>query len=469
MAGITHSKLRNNDFSQGPVWKCVLAQAIPLMIAQLVQLLYNVVDRIYIGHMGDGQSLALTGIGLTFPIVTLVIAFAALFGTGGVPLFASERGAGDDAKAGRILGNSFLLLLISGGVLTVLCYLFHRPILFAFGASEASFVYASDYLRIYLIGTVFSVLATGLNGYINAQGFPTVGMASVVIGAVVNIALDPLFIFAFNMGVAGAAAATVISQGLSAVWVLGFLFSKHAIVPLKKNNIKLEKAIVRDISKLGASSFVFQATACGVQVACNTMLQAYGGDLYVGVMTVASSIREIFSLPVMGVVNGAMPVISYNYGAGAYDRARAGIRFNAAAGLGYTVAAWVLMLLLPRFFIGIFTDDPAVMEAGVPMLHIYFFGFAFMALQFTGQTTFQSVKDAKHAIFFSLLRKAIIVIPLTLILPAVGLGVKGVFLAEPISNVIGGTACFATMYVTVYRRLGRLADRQAAGVKEAGE
>lgn len=468
MSVLKRSGLKQNDFSQGPVWKCILAQAVPLIIAYLVQLLYNVVDRVYIGHMGDGHSLALTGIGLAFPIVTLVGAFTALFGMGGVPLFAAERGAGEDEKAGSILGNAFLLLLISGGALTIACYLFHRPILFAFGASEESFVYASDYLRIYLIGTIFSVLATGLNGYINAQGFPAVGMASVVIGAVCNIALDPLFIFVLKMGVAGAAAATVISQALSAAWVLAFLFSKRAVVPIRKMNIRLDAAVVRDIVRLGLASFIFQATACGVQIACNTTLQTYGGDLYVGVMTVANSIREILSMPVMGVVNGALPVISYNYGAGAYDRVRTGIRFNAVAGIAYTLVAWLLMLLFPSFFIGIFTDDPAVLDVGVPMLHIYFFGFVFMALQFTGQTTFQSVKDAKHAIFFSLLRKAVIVIPLTLLLPAVGYGVKGVFLAEPISNVIGGTACFVTMYFTVYRRL-KVKEEKNHRTEESGE
>lgn len=453
MSLIARRKMKNRDFSQGPVWKCILVQAVPLMIAQLVQLLYNVVDRIYIGHMGDSHSLALTGIGLTFPIVTLITAFAVLFGTGGVPLFSVERGKGDDSKAGRILGNSFLLLLITGIVLTAVCYLLHRPILFAFGASDQSFVYAAQYLRIYLIGTVFAVLSTGLNGYISAQGFPGIGMASVVIGAVVNIALDPLFIFGFGMGVAGAAAATVISQALSAAWVIGFLFSKRILIPLQKNNIHLEKEIVKDISKLGLSNFIMSATTFGVQVACNATLQVYGGDVYVGVMTVANSIREIFMLPVMGIINGAMPVISYNYGAKAYDRARAGIRFNTLAGSVYTLIAWLMILFFPGFFIGIFTDDPAIMEVGVPMLHIYFFGFVFMALQFSGQSAFQSLKDAKHAIFFSLLRKAFIVIPLTLILPAVGFGVKGVFLAEPVSNVIGGTACFVTMYLTAYRKL----------------
>lgn len=455
-AGTSGRAMRNNDFSRGPVWKCVLIQAVPLTIAQLVQMLYNIVDRIYIGHLGDGNSLALTGIGLTFPIVTLVGAFTALFGIGGVPVFAVERGAGNDEKAGRILGNAFTLLLLSGVSLTALGYAFNRPILYAFGASDASFVYASDYLRIYLIGTVFTVLATGLNGYINAQGYPGIGMASVIIGAAVNIALDPLFIFVLGMGVRGAAAATVISQALSAAWVLGFLFSKRAIIPIKKSNLKLDKSIVLDIGKLGLSNFVFQATTCGVQITCNTMLQAYGGDIYVGVMTVANSIREIVSLPLLGIVNGALPVISYNYGAKVYDRARAGIRFNAIVGFLYTLGAWLLMLFFPHFFIRIFTDDPAVIEAGAPMLRIYFFGFVFMAMQFTGQTSFQSVKDAKHAVFFSLLRKAIIVIPLTLILPAVGLGTKGVFLAEPVSNVIGGSACFLTMYFTVYRKLGKV-------------
>ena len=441
--------LRNNDFSSGPVWKCVLAQAVPLMIAQLVQLMYNVVDRIYIGHMGEGHSLALTGIGLTFPVVTLIIAFAALFGMGGVPLFSIERGAGRIEKAGRILGCSFMLLLVSSIALTALCYIFHRPLLFAFGASEASFVYAGDYLRIYLIGTVFSVMSTGLNGYINAQGFPGIGMASVA----ANIALDPIFIFVIGMGVAGAATATVISQALSAVWVLRFLFSSKAIIPLKKENLRIDKEITKDISKLGLSSFIMQATTCAVQITCNTTLQAYGGDLYVGVMTVANSIREIFMLPVMGIINGAQPVISYNYGAGDYDRARAGIRFNTLAGTLYTVFAWLAILLFPAFFIGIFSDDPAIMEIGVPMLHISFFGFAFMALQFSGQSAFQSLNYSGHAIFFSLLRKAIIVIPLTLLLPTLGFGVKGVFLAEPISNVVGGTACFLTMYFTAYRRL----------------
>lgn len=442
-----------NDFSKGPVWKNIVMQAVPLTIAQLIQLLYNVVDRIYIGHMDNGNSLALTGVGLTFPIVTLIMAFTALFGMGGVPLFSMERGGGDDEKAGRIMGNSFALLLVSSVILTVLGYVFCKPILFAFGASENSFIYAKEYLDIYLIGTICSMITTGMNGYINAQGFPKIGMLSIVIGAVVNIVLDPIFIFLLDMGVAGAALATIISQAISAVWVLHFLFGKKAILPLKKENIKISKNITKEIFKLGTANFIMQGTTCFVQVACNATLQSYGGDMYVGIMTVTNSIRDIFALPITGIINGAQPVISYNYGAKEYYRVKQGIHFNTIAGAAYTMLAWVLVLIFPRVWFGIFSDDLRMMETGIGMLQIYFFGFVFMALQFAGQSTFQALGDAKHSIFFSLLRKTIIVIPLTLILPVLGLGVKGVFMAEPISNVIGGVACYTTMRLTVYKKL----------------
>lgn len=442
------------DFSKGPVWKCIIAQAVPLTIAQLIQLLYNVVDRIYIGHLGEGNSMALTGVGLTFPVVTLIMAFTALFGYGGVPLFSMVRGSGDEKRAGRIMGNSFALLLVSAVVLMFLGYAFCKPILFAFGASEESFVYAKKYLDIYLLGTAFSMFSTGMNGYINAQGFPKVGMLSVIIGAVSNIVLDPVFIFGLNMGVGGAAFATIISQGISAVWILRFLFGKKVSIPLKIENIRIDKEITKNIIKLGTSSFIMQGTNCLVQVACNATLQSYGGDLYVGIMTVANSVREIFMLPISGIVNGAQPVISFNYGAKAYDRVKAGIRFNTIIGTVYTMFAWIMVLLFPRFLFGVFSDDLQMIEIGVEMLGIYFFGFVFMSLQFAGQSTFQALGDAKHAIFFSLLRKAIIVTPLTMLLPAVGFGVKGVFLAEPISNVIGGLACYTTMRMTIYKKLG---------------
>ena len=445
--------MAKNDFSKGPVWKCIAVQSVPLMVAQLVQLLYNIVDRIYLGHMGDGNSLALTGVGLTFPIVTLIAAFSALFGTGGVPLFSIEQGAGNEEKARKIIGNSFALLLIGAVVLTTAGYLFSRPILFAFGASEDSYVYAAQYLKIYLAGTLFSMVSTGMNGYINAQGFPKIGMLSVIIGALTNIILDPIFIFGMDMGVSGAALATVISQAISAAWVVRFLFSKKIPIPLSAGTIKMEKKLTKDICKLGTSNFVMSGTNCLVQVVCNSTLQIYGGDLYIGIMTVTNSVREIFTLPIMGLVGGSQPVISFNYGAKAYERVKQGIRFSTFSGALYTLSAWLLMVLFPKFWFGIFSDDFQLLNSGVEMLRIYFFGFVFMSLQFAGQSTFQALGDAKHAIFFSLLRKAFIVVPLTLLLPAVGFGVKGVFMAEPVSNIIGGLASYLTMRMTVYKKL----------------
>ena len=442
-----------NDFAKGSVWKCIVVQAVPLTIAQLVQLLYNVVDRIYLGHMEEGSSLALTGVGLTFPIITLIMAFTVLFGNGGVPLFSMARGGGETEEAEQILGNSFGLLVLSSFVLMAVSYLFCRPILFAFGASEASYVYAEQYLKIYLLGTIFSMITTGMNGYINAQGFPRVGMCTTVIGAICNIILDPIFIFGFDMGVEGAALATIISQAVSAIWVVRFLIGPKAAVRIKRCYVRPKKRIVKAICKLGTSNFIMHGTTCLVQVACNSTLQSYGGDVYVGIMTVLNSIREITMLPINGIVNGAQPVISFNYGAKQNDRVKAGIRFNTLIGSVYTLFAWMLIVLFPRFWFGIFSDDLQMIDLGIGALKIYFFGFVFMAFQFAGQSTFQALGDAKHAIFFSLLRKAVIVVPLTLLLPRMGLGVSGVFMAEPISNALGGLACYITMRMTVYRKL----------------
>ena len=446
--------MRKNDFSKGSVYRHIISQAIPLTLAQLVHLLYNVVDRVYIGRLGDGSGIALTGIGLAFPVITLIMAFTALFGNGGLPLFSMERGAGNDERAGRILGNSAFLLITSSVILTVLGYLFSTPILYAFGASDSSIIYASEYLRIYLAGTIFSMLTTGLNGYINAQGFPKIGMLSVVIGAVINIVLDPIFIFAFDMGVSGAALATVISQAVSALWVIGFLSGKRAIIPLSIKYICADMGITKAILKLGTANFIMQGTNFLVQVSCNTTLQHFGGDIYVGIMTVLNSVREILMLPVSGIVSGSQPVISYNYGAKEMKRVKEGINFNTVVGAVYTLVAWGLVFFFPNFWFEIFSEDVAMNTQGVQMLQIYFFGFVFMAFQLAGQSTFQALGDAKHAITFSLLRKVVIVVPLTLLLPRVGLDVAGVFLAEPISNIIGGLCCYITMKMTVYRELG---------------
>lgn len=442
-----------NDFSKGRVWQNIVSQAIPLTLAQLVQLLYNVVDRIYIGHLPGADNTALTGIGLTFPIVTLIAAFTNLFGTGGTPLFSIARGAREEEKAEQILGNVCSLLLGSSVLIFAFCYLFRRPVLYLFGASDASYVYADQYLRIYLLGTAFSMVSTGLNGFINAQGFPKMGMLTTVLGAALNLVLDPVFIFRLDMGVSGAALATVLSQLVSVVWVLGFLTGKRALLKIKRKNLKLKWELVKNIMSLGASGFIMQGTNCLVQVVCNATLQSYGGDLYVGIMTVLNSVREVLSLPVGGIASGAQPVLGYNYGAKAYGRVRQGIRFSALTGIAYTTAAWMVVMAIPRQLIAIFSNDRAMQEAGPEALKIYFFGFFFMAFQFAGQSVFQSLGYAKRAIFFSLLRKAVIVVPLTLLLPGIGFGIRGVFLAEPISNAIGGLASFFTMWLTVYKKL----------------
>ena len=448
---------KKSDFLKGPVWKCIIAQALPLTIAQLVHLLYNVVDRIYLGHMGEENSLALTGVGLCFPIITLIMAFTALFGNGGVPLFSIARGRGDDKEAEKILSNSFSLLILSSGILMAFCYILKTPILYLSGASPDSIVFAEEYLMIYLIGTPFSMMTTGLNGYINAQGYPKFGMVTTVLGAVANIILDALFILCLGMGVSGAALATVISQILSALWVLKFLSGKKAPIKINIRKLNFDFNIIKKIFKLGTSNFIMQGTNCLVQIACNSTLQAQGGlalgDTYVAIMTVLNSVREICMLPVNGIVSGSQPVVSYNYGAKMNERVKDGIKFNTIVGFVYTLFAWIIIVAFPKFWFDVFSDDPNLASLGTESLIIYFFGFVFMALQFAGQSTFQALGDAKHAIFFSLLRKAIIVVPLTFLLPHLGFGVNGVFLAEPVSNVIGGLACYITMRLTVYKKL----------------
>lgn len=444
---------QTSDFSVGSVKRRIIAQAVPLTVAQIVQLLYNIVDRIYIGHLPVIGDLALTGLGVTFPLIMLVTAFTNLFGTGGATLFSLARGRRDEDEAETILGNVFALLAISAAVLFVFCYTLRKPILLLFGASEISLVYADQYLQIYLFGTAFAMLTTGLNGFINAQGFPRIGMMTTVLGAAVNIVLDPVFIFGLNMGVRGAALATVISQGISAAWVLRFLTGKKALLKIRVRRMRIGFSRLKRIVALGFSGFVMMGTNSLVQIVCNNQLQLFGGDLYVGIFTVIGSVREVLSMPVHGVTSGAQPVLGFNYGAGENERVKEGIRFTALLGSAYTLLAWLVVMLIPRQMIAVFSSETETIVTGAHMLNIYFFGFVFMAFQFVGQTVFQSLGKARQAIFFSLLRKVIIVVPLTLLLPAVGLGVNGVFWAEPISNLVGGLACFLTMWFTVYRKL----------------
>lgn len=442
------------DFSTGDVRHSILSVAAPMLVAQVLNLLYNIVDRIYIGNIPGEGTLALAGLGLCFPVITLVTAFANLFGVGGAPLCSIARGQQDDRTACRIMTNACFMLVVCGAALTVLGLVFHVPLLYLFGASGETFGYASDYLTIYLLGTVFVMLSLGLNPYINSQGFARVGMATVLLGAVSNIVLDPLFIFVFGMGVRGAALATILSQGLSALWVLCFLHGPHTELRLHWRGFRPDWACIRRITALGTSSFVMSFTDSLVQVACNATLRTFGGDLYISVMTVINSVRQIAQTPVMALSDGASPIISYNYGARKAPRVRRSIRFMTQLGFGYTLLIWGLISLFPAAFIRIFNQDAALLAAAVPALHIYFFGFVMMAFQFSGQSVFKSLNKARQAIFFSLLRKAVIVVPLTLLLPYVaGLGVNGVFLAEPISNCIGGLACYITMRRTVMPEL----------------
>ena len=445
-----------SDFSKGSVAGNILRLALPMTVAQLINVLYSVVDRMYIGRLPDAAGNALTGLGLTFPILSMVTAFANLFGMGGSPLFSMERGRGNTDKAKEILGNTFALLVGTGVVLTVVLLLIKKPLLYAFGASDTTYPYADGYLTIYLCGSIFVMISLGLNPFINAQGFGRKGMMTVLIGAVTNIVLDPLFIFVFDMGVRGAALATIISQFFSALWAFSFLRGKKAILRLEWPYVKLRLKLVWQIVSLGFSSFVMAITNSIVQVACNSTLQAFGGDLYVGVMTIINSVREVVSTPINGMTSAGQPVIGFNYGAQEYKRVRTGIQFITVVCVVYTTLVWLLLFLFPRFFIGLFSGEEALREAAVPAMHIYFFGFFMMSLQMAGQSAAVALGRSKQAVFFSLFRKVIIVTPLTLLLPHLfGLGVNGVFLAEPISNFIGGGACYITMLLTIWREMVR--------------
>ena len=448
-----HFQVHQTDFSSGSVYRNILEVAAPLTAAQCLNLLYNVVDRMYIGRIAGTNGLALTGVGLCFPIIMLITAFTYLFGNGGSPLCAMERGRGNLKEAEAIMGNAFVLLVGTGLILMCIGLLFYEPILYLFGASAKTLPYAESYIRIYLLGTVFVMISLGMNPFINSQGFGNVGMLTVLIGAVLNIVLDPIFIFLLGMGVRGAATATVIAQASSAFFALTFLTGKRALLQLRLTAFRLRLERVRAIVSLGTASFVMGFTNSLVQIVCNATLQIYGGDLYVGVMTVLNSVREIVSMPVSGLSNGASPVLSFNYGGRDYRRVRQAIFFISVLSIIYTLCAWGILRLFPAAFIRLFDGSGALVEQGIPALNLYFFGFSFMALQFAGQCVFTALGKAKRATFFSLFRKVIIVVPLTLLLPRLGFGTTGVFLAEPVSNLIGGTACFVTMLLTVLPEL----------------
>lgn len=440
------------DFSKGKVSLVILKLGMPMMLAELVHVLYNIVDRMYIGHMPVGGTLALTRLGICFPLITLIGAFANLFSTGGSTLATIARGAKEDRKAEKIMGTSFTMLLIIGLILTGLLYITAPVTLRWLGGDDETIPAAMGYFRIYVLGTVPVLISLGMNPFISAQGFPKISMGTILIGAVLNIALDPLMIYTMNMGIRGAALATVVSQTASALWVLGFLRSRRAV--LRLTGLHLDWNELKRIVSLGVTGFTFRVTNSITQAIVNIMLKTWGGPLstiYVGAMSLINSLREIMSLPNSGIVMGGQSVMSYNYGAKLYPRVSKSIRFIFLSGLSVNIAMWLLVMIVPEPLIRIFTSDEQLIRTAVICARIYFGAFPFMAMQQAGQSTFVSLNYPRYALFFSLLRKIVLVAPLTLLLPNIGLGVHGVFWAEFASQVIGATACFTTMYMVVWR------------------
>lgn len=448
--------MKRIDFENGKITGNILNAAVPMLAAQILTLLYNIVDRIYIARIPDIGTAALGAVGLCFPLIIIITAFANLFGSGGSPLFSINRGMGEKNKAQIIINTAFSMLCICAAAIMIIGLLSARPLLILFGASQDALVYAYPYMMIYLIGTIPSMLATGMNPFINSQGYALTGMLSVTIGAVANLILDPVFIFALNYKIVGAAIATVISQCLSAGFVIYFLRKKSeykiSFVGWKKLREYSEYA--KNIISLGTSGFIMQLTNSIVSICCNNVLSVTGGDVYISVMTIISSVRQMVETPIFAIVEGSSPIISYNYGARRPKRVKCAIITMACMALVYTVLMWIVIINVPEFLIGIFSSSKEILVDAVPAMKLYFAAFIFMLLQYTGQTVFKSLNKKKQAIFFSLLRKVFIVVPLTYILPYVfRLGTDGVFMAEPVSNVIGGSICFIVMLCTIIPEL----------------
>ena len=436
-----------------PIGKLLATMSIPVIFSMLVQSLYNVVDSIFVSQIGED---ALTAVSLAFPLQMLIIAFALGVAVGVNSLIARKLSEGNKDAASQTASTGIFLAIINA-ILFLLMGLFFTKFFMQMFSNDATIVdMGTSYLSIVLIFSFGVFVEIACSRILQATGNMIIPMISQLIGAITNIILDPIFIFGFNMGVQGAALATVISQILSAIWIIKFLTGKKALLKLKVTCFKLKKERVKKIVGLGLSGFIMAITNGAVQIVCNASLQFYGGDLYVGVMTIINTVRELVTMPVLGVTNSAQPVIGYNYGAKAYSRVKIAIKFMSGACILYTLVAWAVVHGFPAFFIQIFNHDEAIIQAGIPAMKIYFFGFFMMALQFAGQSVFVGLGKSKQAIFFSLFRKAIIVIPLTLILPRLfGLNIAGVFMAEPISNFIGGAACFITMLMLIWPELNQ--------------
>ena len=435
------------------IGKLLFQLSVPAIAAQLVNMLYNLVDRIFIGHIPVEGTLALTGIGVCMPIILLISAFAALVSMGSAPRASIYMGKGDNDTAEKILGNSFVMLLGVGIILSIVIFIFRKNLLMLFGASENTIGYSMSYLSIYVLGTVFVQLAMGLNAFITAQGFAKIGMYSVLVGAVCNIILDPLLIFVFNMGVAGAALATIISQAVSAAWVIRFLCSKETVLKLKRNNFRLERKVVLPCIALGLAPFIMQATESLISICFNASLLKYGGDIAVGGMTILTSVMQFSLLPLVGLTQGAQPIISYNFGAKNIQRVKEAFFTLLKCCLAFSTVMWLLVMLIPQIFAGIFTPDTELIAFTADAMHIYFAVSLLFGIQLACQQTFIAIGNAKTSLFLAVLRKIILLIPLIYILPMIFTNkITAVYMAEPIADLIA-VSVTATMFIIQFRKI----------------
>ncbi len=448
------------DLGKNSVGKLLISLSVPAIIAQLVNVLYNIIDRVFIGRIPGVGETAMAGIGVAFPIIIVISAFSSLIGGGGAPLVAIKMGEKNNDGAEKIVSNSFVTLIGLAILLSVGFYIFKEPILWKFGASEATINYALDYLSIYLVGTIFVQIALGMNPFINTQGFAKIGMRTVMIGAIINIILDPIFIFGFNMGIKGAALATILAQMISAIWVLVFLFGKKSILKIRKKYLKPDFKIILSIIALGVAPFIMQATESLVLVSLNTQLFKYGGDIAISAMTIMSSIMQIVMLPMLGLTQGGQPIISYNYGARQYDRVKKTFKLMLTLCLTYSILMWTALMLFPETFVTLFNKQPELVKVTSSAIKIYFGGIFLFGAQIACQQTFLALGQAKISLFLALLRKIILLVPLIFILPMfMNNGLNAVLLAEPVADILAASTtiiCFIIFYKKVFDKSEQL-------------
>lgn len=436
----------DRDFlGKEPLGKLLWRLAVPTVLAQLINMLYNIVDRIYIGHIPEVGALALTGVGVCMPLILIVSAFAALVGNGGAPRASISMGKGDKESAEKILGTCFAMQLVISVILTAVLLIWNRDFLLAFGASENTIEYGVSYMNIYSLGTIFVQFTLGMNFFITAQGFAKTGMISVLIGAVANIILDPIFIFGLKMGVRGAALATILSQALSCTWVLSFLFGKKTTLRIRWKNVNLKPELALPTLALGSSVFVMQASESVISICFNSSLLKYGGDVAVGAMTILTSVMQFAMLPLQGLGQGAQPIISYNYGAKKKERVRGAFYLLLKASMVYAVVLWGAVMLFPKLFAGMFTSDPTLLEFTGTALRVYLCAMFIFGIQLACQLTFMSLGNAKASILVAVMRKFILLIPLIFIMPAIlrGNQTMAVYMAEPIADILA--VCFTVV------------------------